>query len=236
MTKDVQLVYGQNFGVVKDFHAMQNQEHSFDATPVGRAEGFAEANNCNADGSATKSKTSSGQGGAPSAGWNPELPWGSPCLATVMFTLTYRDENSAARGRFKAFRGDRGTYVAFSGSLEVTEGEMKGAYSLIPHPYAPGVLYNRIFVNCATPVFKFHLDSDGLLFQGMDFILNIWSKNGSDYTIYRSDGFHGTGRLRIDLQWIVHGGTPNNFLAGQAILCPPSPGAQRSGRRLKDES
>jgi hypothetical protein len=55
----------------------------------------------------------------------------------------------------------------------VTGGTMKGAYALIAHPYAPGVNYNRIFLNYPSPVFGFSIDSNGLLFHGMGFNLNF---------------------------------------------------------------
>jgi hypothetical protein len=76
---------------------------------------------------------------------------------------------------------------------------MRGNYSLIVDPYAPGVLYNRIFIgqDPQTDANAPRLDRNGLLFMGNGFLLNLFAHGFGTYILYRSDGSNGMGQLFI---------------------------------------
>jgi len=114
-----------------------------------------------------------------------------------MLTLSFCGAGTLGKGMVLAKRVRAEMSVALAGSIGITTGPMKGSYSLIAHPYAPGVDYNRILLRTTKPLGEYYLDANGLLFQGVDFSLNLWSKDGLEYTLYRSDGWRDAGRLTI---------------------------------------
>ena len=127
--------------------------------------------------------------------------------AVALLTLTYSDELARGMGYLWA-KHSGATYNAVAGAIEICTGTLVSDYSLIREPYAPGVAYNRIFMRQTGAGAILCLDSNGLVFQRKDLILNIWTNKHAECAYHRSDGLHGTGCLSIGERPIGHWGHP----------------------------